>query len=165
MEWATKESLAVAPTTTLAPGARVVARYQRGVRWYPGTLGDLRPDGTARICYDDGDVDEALPRRFLMRENADTPPPAEGGDGGDRESGRRKALRDQEAQDMRRAAATREEGGTPAADRWTTPSAAASSSCLEAAQPAAGPGPPLPLPRDDRPRPPRTGRAEEVRAA
>ena len=49
MEWATKESLAVAPTTTLAPGARVVARYQRGVRWYPGTLGDLRPDGTARI--------------------------------------------------------------------------------------------------------------------
>ena len=55
MEWATKES-AVAPTTTLAPGARVVARYQRGVRWYPGTLGDLRPDGTARICYDDGDV-------------------------------------------------------------------------------------------------------------
>ena len=102
MEWATKESLAVAPTTTLAPGARVVARYQRGVRWYPGTLGDLRPDGTARICYDDGDVDEALPRRFLMHENADTPPPAEGGDGGDRESGRRKALRDQEAQDMRR---------------------------------------------------------------
>ena len=43
----------------LAPGARVVARYQRGVRWYPGTLGDLRPDGTARICYDDGDVDAA----------------------------------------------------------------------------------------------------------
>ena len=102
MEWATKESLAVAPTTTLAPGARVVARYQRGVRWYPGTLGDLRPDGTARICYDDGDVDEALPRRFLMHENADTPPPAEGGDGWHRESGRRKALRDQEAQDMRR---------------------------------------------------------------
>jgi hypothetical protein len=48
-------------------GTRVVAMYD-GMEdeWYPGVITRRNKDGTFRIIYDDGDIDEQVPLQFMM---------------------------------------------------------------------------------------------------
>lgn len=51
----------------LRAGARVEARFggMSGSEWYPGVIAAENPDGTFVVAYDDGDVEDAVFRRFL----------------------------------------------------------------------------------------------------
>ena len=46
----------------LGPGARVEARYQRGDRWYPGTVQAASGPAGVAVAYDDGDFEDAVAR-------------------------------------------------------------------------------------------------------
>ena len=58
----------------LEPGTRVLARFMRRTRWYPGVVRQINEDGTVCIDYDDGDVEMAVKRQHIkLPKNAPAP--------------------------------------------------------------------------------------------
>ena len=59
-------------TTTTGDGGRyevrtrVLARWQGYKKFYNGTIRAVHPDGTYSIAYDDGDVEVAVPAKFIQ---------------------------------------------------------------------------------------------------
>ncbi len=60
---------AAALGVTLAPGARITARYRGGQRWFPGTISGVVGEGTAAlydVSYEDGDQERGVRAGLVM---------------------------------------------------------------------------------------------------
>merc|ERR1712087_752454 len=60
-----KASAKNAARVDLVLGERVKAKYMGGKFWYEGSVSAVHTDGTARIEYEDGDVEERVPRKLI----------------------------------------------------------------------------------------------------
>lgn len=52
-------------TQTFKEGDRIEGKHQGGMRWYPGIIAEVNPDGTYEINYDDGDEESDVIPEYI----------------------------------------------------------------------------------------------------
>lgn len=52
-------------TLTFKEGDRIEGKHQGGMRWYPGVIAEVNPDGTYEINYDDGDEESDVIPEYI----------------------------------------------------------------------------------------------------
>lgn len=69
-------------TQTFKEGDRIEGKHQGGMRWYPGIIAEVNPDGTYEINYDDGDEESDVIPEYIRFYDGPLP---EGSDSGEEE--------------------------------------------------------------------------------
>lgn len=62
-------------SVTFKEGDRIEGKHQGGMRWYPGVIAEVNPDGTYEINYDDGDEESDVIVEYIR--HFDGPLPVE----------------------------------------------------------------------------------------